>query len=272
VNIAFCSAKDGAATTAMLAVAAAWPPGRRVVAVEVDPAGGDIAVRFGLATEPGLVSLAAARRPSSPDALTDHVQLLPGGLPVVLAPASADQVQAALRALGERLADVTAGDEGLDVLLDCGRLGLSSPAGDLARRSGVTVFVARPTAEEVAHLRGQLSGWNGGEVGLVLVGDEPYGPVEVSEFLGVEVYGVLARDPLGAAALAGRPIARRSLARTPLMTSAIVVAQRLATFAALAPPEPGRSSRERTRTPAHVPDAREGQPARSAVMTRGTGA
>ena len=64
------------------------------------PAGGDVAARFGLAPEPGLVSLASAtRRSASPDALWAHTQELPGRLAVVVGPASAKQARAALAML-----------------------------------------------------------------------------------------------------------------------------------------------------------------------------
>jgi hypothetical protein len=238
VNFAFGSAKDGAVTTTLLAVAAAWPAEREVVVLELDPAGGDIAVRYGLATEPGLVSLAAAaRREPSPETLREHVQRLPGGLPVIVAPTSAEQAQAALRVLAERFEHVLRTDSGIDVLADCGRLGPVSPAEPVARGAAVTLLVARPTASEVAHLRGRVDALRSAhcQVGLLLIGGRPYGPDEVSAVLGVPVLGVLADDPNGARLLGGRASGPRALRRSPLMTSAADVAARVAAF-------PGRPS------------------------------
>jgi len=61
--IAFASAKGSpGVTTAVAALAATWPADRPLVVAELDPAGGDLVVRLDLATEPGLVSLAAAGR------------------------------------------------------------------------------------------------------------------------------------------------------------------------------------------------------------------
>lgn len=89
-------------TTFSLALAARWPVPARTLVVEADPSGGDIALRFSLASTPGLVSLAAAARHSSDSALVwQHAQSLPGGLPVVSAPPDADGARAALSALAE---------------------------------------------------------------------------------------------------------------------------------------------------------------------------
>ena len=231
MSVAFGSAKDGGVTTAVLAVAAAWPVEREVVVLELDPAGGDLAVRFGLPTEPGLVSLAAAaRRDLSPETLREHVQRLPGGLPVIVAPTSAEQAQAALRVLAERLELVLRIDSGIDVLADCGRLGPPSPADAVARRAALTVLVARPTASEVAHLRARVDVLRSAQcrVGLLLIGDRPYGPDEVSAVLGVPVIGVLADDAQGARLLGGRASGPRALRRSLLMTSAAGVAARVA--------------------------------------------
>lgn len=238
MSVAFGSAKDGGVTTAVLAVAAAWPAEREVIVLELDPAGGDLAVRFGLPTEPGLVSLAAAaRRELSPETLREHVQRLPGGLPVIVAPTSAEQAQAALRVLAERLEPVLRIDAGIDVLADCGRLGPPSPAEPVARRTAVTLLVARPTAAEVAHLRARVDALRSARchVGLLLIGDRPYGPDEVAAVLGVPVLGVLADDPQGARMLGGRASGPRALRRSSLITSAADVAARVAAF-------PGRPS------------------------------
>ncbi|HEV8165498.1 MAG TPA: hypothetical protein VGR74_13810, partial [Actinomycetota bacterium] len=75
--LAAAKASPGVTTTAV-ALAATWPAERGVLLVEADPGGGDLAAWFGLAVEPGLVSLAAARR-STPPSVQGHTQPLPGG-------------------------------------------------------------------------------------------------------------------------------------------------------------------------------------------------
>ena len=117
--IAFASAKGSpGVTTAVAALAATWPADRELVVAEVDPAGGDLVVRFDLATEPGLVSLAAAgRRELGPDTLVAHTQDLAGAgarrrvrpRRVLVAPVSADQAAAALTALRGALSTTLAG-------------------------------------------------------------------------------------------------------------------------------------------------------------------
>lgn len=246
MRLLLASAKDGAVTTSALALAAAWPADRQVVVVEADAAGGDIAVRFGLPLEPGVVSLAAAaRRALSPHSVIAHSQRLPGGLPVVVAPASAEQCQAALRALGDRLEELAPDDAGFDVIIDGGRLGAMSSS--LARWASVTAVVARPSAEEVARLHAVLPSTRdiGGELGLVLVGDRPYGAAEIASALGVAVYGVLALDDIGASVLAGRCARSRALTRSPLLASARSLAAVLATLSGsnAAPDDPASSRR-----------------------------
>lgn len=247
MNIAFATAKNGGATTAMLAVAAVWPPQRQVVAVELDPSGGDIAIRFGLPGDPGLVSLAAAaRRLLSTGVVIEHAQQLPGGLPVVVAPASMDQARAAIRTVAPSIPALADEDAGVDFLFDCGRLGAGAAADSVAQSATLTVLVARPTAEEVAHLRCQLDRLRavGAHVALVLVGDHPYGAAEVGAFLGADVVGVLAVDTYGAGLLCGRGASPRSLRRTPLIATAGPVAHRLSLLAGRvpAPTDPASST------------------------------
>src|SRR5205807_7327841 len=91
-------------TTAALALGAVWPVPRQAVVVELDPLGGDLAARFGLAFEPGLLTLAAAvRRKDRAAALQEHVQQLLGKLPVIVGPASPEQAEAAIHLVSERV-------------------------------------------------------------------------------------------------------------------------------------------------------------------------
>src|SRR3954469_9876747 len=87
-------------TTFTVALAANWPVALRRLVVECDPAGGDLAQRFGLAASPGLLSLAAAaRRPVDADVAWSHAQPLPGGVQVVTGPPGGHQARAALLTL-----------------------------------------------------------------------------------------------------------------------------------------------------------------------------
>ena len=173
-------------TTTALALAACWPASWRRVLVEADPAGGDLAARYGLPLTPGLVSLAAAaRRSTDPELVWEHAQELPGGLPVVAGPTRADQAHAALAAVCG--ADGRAGVLGAftgrgDVVavVDCGRLdrdpvtsGVIASGGSAAagratpsRRAGASrgprgAVRGRAGAHPAAARRAGLPGWRG---------------------------------------------------------------------------------------------------------------
>lgn len=235
--IAFGKAKSWGTTTAVMALANVWPSERRLLVAECDPAGGDLAPRYGLALEPGLMSLAAAaRRELSASTVAGNTQRLPGGLAVLVAPPAAEQARAALSAIAGRLADAMRSEVDQDVLADCGRLDPGSPAQELARSAALTVVVARATLEETTHVLARVNGLRtlGAEVVVVLVEDEPrlggqraYRPEEVAGAVGAEVVGSLAHDPKGAALLAGRTTSDRALQRCALIRSARLVAAEL---------------------------------------------
>lgn len=235
--IALGKAKSWGTTTAVMALANVWPSERRLLVAECDPAGGDLAPRYGLALEPGLVSLAAAaRRELSASTVAANTQSLPGGLAVLVAPPAAEQARAALSAIAGRLADAMRSEFDQDVLADCGRLDPGSPAQELARSAALTVVVARATLEETTHVLARVNGLRalGAEVVVVLVEDEPrlggqrpYRPEEVAGAVGAEVVGSLAHDPKGAALLAGRATSDRALQRCSLIRSARLVAAEL---------------------------------------------
>jgi MinD-like ATPase involved in chromosome partitioning or flagellar assembly len=226
-------------TTTALALAAAWPQGRRPLLVEADPFGGVLAPRFGLWDTPGLASLTVgSRRGIDPEMVWGHAQRLPGGLPVLVGPPSSDQAHAVLRDLSPALADWSAGGSELDVIADCGRLSPNPPVLAALQRADGVLLVSRPTPDQLraaAHRMGALAD-AGVRLRLLLVGDSPYGPAEVASTLSVEVAGVMAWDPAAAETLSGGPVPR-TLRRSALVRSAASVAQRL--VAELADPDGG---------------------------------
>lgn len=198
-------------TTFSVALAARWPAPARVVLVEADPSGGDVATRFSLPPSPGLLTLAADVRSGNPDPalLWRHAQALPGGLPVIAAPPDADQARAALLALAPnstftvlRLAAHTSGNV---VIVDCGRIDHGSPAMGIAREADVLMLLTHAHADHLAHLARKLPAvgrWAPRPV-LLLVGDG-YSTAEVARELGVPPLGRVPHDSLGAAVLCGR--------------------------------------------------------------------
>jgi hypothetical protein len=222
VALAAAKASPGVTTTAV-ALAAVWPRPRAVLVVEADPAGGDLAARFGLASEPGLVTLAAARRGAATAAtVAAHAQALPGGLRVVAGPPGGEQAAAALGLLGPELPAGLAGLDDVDVLADLGRLDPASPALPVARAADLLVLVTRPVLAELQHLAHRAAVLRQGcrALALVVVGAGPYPPGEVAGALGVQVVGVLPADPRGAGLLGGVPAGGAGLRRAPVVRAA----------------------------------------------------
>ena len=122
--ICFASQKGSPGTTlTALTVAAAWPgtDEHRRVFVEADRAGGALALRYGIGTEPGLLTLAAAVRSDPAVDLRAHAQPIPGGLPAVIGPDSPAQVEATLAAAGDSLGKWLGEQDGTSIA-DIGRL------------------------------------------------------------------------------------------------------------------------------------------------------
>jgi hypothetical protein len=249
--VAFASAKASpGVTTTITALAATWPRVRDLLVAELDPAGGDLGVRFDLATEPGLVTLAAAgRRQLDRPTLAGHTQPLPfAGLGtdgdaegaerrVLVGPVAADQAGAALAALRGGLPGVLS-SLGADVLVDCGRLDPGSAVHDVVTEADLLVVIARPIVTEVHHLAARLAGLRPKALSLLLIGDRPYSVAEVADAVGANPLGVLPVDDRAAAALTvGRSDGTRVLRRSRLLRDARAVAEGLAGWL---PPVPVR--------------------------------
>ena len=249
--ICLCSAHGSpGVTTTALALAAVWPEDRRCLLVEADPFGGVIGARYGLGDTPGLSSLAAvARRGLDEEAVWRHAQQLPGGVAVLVGPASADEAQVVLRDVGGVLAGWCAAQTDVDVIVDCGRTGPSAPTLELLTKADVVMVLARPSIDQLrsaAHRLAALEA-SGAKASMLLVGDSPYRPDEVAATLRTEIAGVVAWDPRTAAVLTGTRGAVRDLRRSPLVRSATSLAERLAG------PSPGSVvSDDRKRPPARA--------------------
>ena len=230
--VGLCSAHGSpGVTTTVLALAATWPEDRRCLLVEADPFGGVIGARYGLGDTPGLSSLAAvARKGLDEEAVWSHVQHLPGGVPVLVGPASADEAHAVLRDVAGALAGWCVTQTDVDVIVDCGRIAPASPTVELLAKADAVLVLTRPFADQLrpaAHRLVALEA-SGAAASLLLVGDSPYGPDEVAATLKADVGGVIAWDPRTAAVLTGTRGAVRDLRRSPLVRSAATLAERLA--------------------------------------------
>ena len=237
--VAFGSVRSCAVTSLVLGLAATWPsraepPGRPVVVVEADPAGGTLAALAGWPAEPGLVSLAAAaRRGADPSLVFEHCQHLPGGAAVLAGPARGDQARSALAMLAPVLGRLDELDA--DVLVDCGRLeetsavlGIFERAAQSNRESSA-VLVSRGRLADLQAVASWLDANPAGpRAGLVIVGDGPYRDAEVTEALGLSVLGRMPWDPGTPDALVALGASDRRLRMAPLVRAARTLAERLA--------------------------------------------
>lgn len=237
---AFASAKGSpGVTTTVVAVAATWPAGRRVLIAELDVAGGDLAARLDLEPDPGLVTLAAASSHEGPAAVLAHAQQSGEDVHVLVAPVRGQQVRSCVRALG-KVAEWLAVAEG-DVLVDCGRATPGMPVFQLADTAACVVLVCGSRPEDVGHALGTVADLRdaGANLGLVVVGGRDRSPArgdEVAEVVGLPLLGELPYDRRAAALVNAGWRRTRALQRSRLLRSAAAVAVRLSALADVEPP------------------------------------
>ena len=218
-------------TTTALTLAAVWPEGRGApLVVECDPGGGDVAARFGLGVIPGVVSLAAELERSGPADPADcgnqvggHTQELPGGLRILVAPTSPEEMRLPLERLAEdlpRLAQAKA-----DFMVDCGRLEASAMRQHTAvlrliQRCGLVVVVVRPELAALQHLNVWLPTLRSLDVAILalLSGRGPYSPEEIAQTMDLRVIGALPHDRAAADVVGGASGSRPD--RSPLFRAA----------------------------------------------------
>ncbi|ACU72898.1 conserved hypothetical protein [Catenulispora acidiphila DSM 44928] len=212
-------------TTVAAAIAAMWPGSGagEPILLEADARGGDLAARFKLGQEPGLASLSvAARRSSDASLLAEHVQELPGGLKVVLAPPPAENATAAMKMLAKDAREwlyAVAGQDDLAVVADLGDLAPEGHGWAVAGSADVLLLVVRPVLEELTRV---ISGAEqllarcqatDTRLALVTVGPGPFTVEEIEESTQLSVLAELPDDAAAAAMLAGRPDPRGALSR-----------------------------------------------------------
>lgn len=232
--VAVCAAGGTAAstTTAMLA-AATLPRNVPGFVAECDPSGGDVAAWAQLPTAPGWSS-AVSGTARGWSAIVEHTQQLPSGMRVMLAPARPSQARAAVSEAASAFSPLLADLPDAVMIADCGRVELDVPA--WARASSLTLLLLRQssvsaqatvarvdrTIEALEVLRGSCR-----QVGVVLIGGSPYPASEVSTALGVELFGVLPEDAVGAGLVCGGWTIGKRAARSPLARAAAALGSRL---------------------------------------------
>jgi hypothetical protein len=209
-------------TTAALALAARWPAGRKVLLVEADPFGGDLAPRYGATVTGGLASLlAAARRELTPEAVWDHVHELPGGLAVLFGLSGVRQA-AANENVWPAIATALAGLDG-DVVVDAGRLlpQFAGGVGAILAEADALIVLCGSTLEAIVHLHNALPAIaaerRGRQLLIVPTGTFGYCADDIATTLEVDVGPTIPDDRAAAAALSNQRRMRR-LEKTPLLT------------------------------------------------------
>ena len=235
--IGLASAKGSPGVTTLARVlAAVWPTD--TVLADCDPAGGDLALVARtpsgdvLDPERGLLSLAAdARRGLDAADVSEHVQTVAGGLPVLVGVSVPEQM-AGLGPVWPSLAGLLRRLPGANVVADLGRLVPGSPVMPLVQACDAMALVVRPSLEGFGHLRERLR-WlvaqerlpgGGPALGVVVVaqpGDRrsaaDLGRLLAHSGLDVPVLGTIAHDARAAEIVQGRvdrPVSRSLLVRS----------------------------------------------------------
>jgi hypothetical protein len=252
--VALVSAK-GAPGVTTLALTLGALAGPDAVVADLDPAGGDLALRYrtpeGDPLDPdcGLLSLAATLRGTTglpvveagtggPDApvpspLAPYTQELAGGLAVLTGVRRPEQMSG-LAPLWPQIIRALRSAPGL-VVADCGRVWPGSPVLPVLQAADAVLVPARAELEDLAHLRERLpmltaalppAPATGGRLGVVLLAGERERAAAVTRTrqllraagLRVPVVGSVADDPRGADVLRGMRHGRPG--RTLLVRSA----------------------------------------------------
>lgn len=206
VCLTSASGSPGVTTTAV-GMAFCWP--RPVLLVEADPTGGTgVLPGFLRGTTPydaGLIELALSPLGTA-DALREVVRPLSPNVSLVAGIRSHAQATA-LRDVWDPLVAALRDleDNGQDVIVDAGRLGLVASPAPLLDAADVTLLIARATLPSISAARSwaetvrqPATGWR--HPGLLLVGEgQPYRATEVTKVLGMPVVADLPDDPTAAA-------------------------------------------------------------------------
>jgi hypothetical protein len=206
VCLTSASGSPGVTTTAV-GMAFSWP--RPVLLVEADPTGGSgVLAGFLRGTTPydaGLIELALSPLGTA-DALRDVVRPLSPNVSLVTGIRSHAQATA-LRDLWEPLAAALRDldDNGQDVIVDAGRLGLMGSPTPLLDAADAALLVTRATLPTISAARSwaetvrqPATGWR--HPGLLLIAEgQPYRASEVAKVLGMPVVADLPDDPAVAA-------------------------------------------------------------------------
>jgi hypothetical protein len=210
--------------------------GRRVLLVDADLAGSGVAAGYLRCAVPvvgGLLALAGSRDADLSRRVVEQATPLDDSAQRLLLLGISDPGQAGgLGSLWPRLARACSaiGGDGIDVLIDLGRLTGRHEASSLLDVADATVVVIRPTLSSVVPTRLLLRDLraHGGVVSVVVVGDrDPYSAAEIGAALEVDSVAIAQDADAASVFSAGEPMGWR-FPRSALVRSARSVVTQLA--------------------------------------------
>lgn len=243
--IALCSARGApGVSTLALALLTVWPrvhPGRRVLLLDADPAGGSVIagyLRGQAASGPGIATVAADRGGDPLRAIrnallaidAEATQLVLVGMPDGN---RSGAIVDAWNTVATTLATMTAPGAGVDVLADLGRLGHQHAASGLLQAADRLVLVVGSGLPDVVAARAaaatlRSAATSTGEPGCVVVNpDRPYPADEVALSLGLDLFGTVPHDERAARMYSHGEPGRGAARRSALLRAVAVLARSL---------------------------------------------
>jgi len=210
-----------------VALAQAWQiAGYPTTLIEADPAGGVLALRFGLTERPSLATMSSdTRRSRTLDDVLRNAQDI-NDVNVIAGPAdplvAARSVQSSTATIIE-----LAKTPGTRWVCDLGRIDERSAAIELAKAADQTILVSRTAPAEVQALlyAARVLRSHSANIGLVTVGDHPHTPAEVQSVAEIQLLAALPDSPTVAPAFNGGQFRRSQLRRSVLWRSVIGLAK-----------------------------------------------
>ncbi|WP_143030246.1 hypothetical protein [Pseudonocardia oroxyli] len=218
-------------TTTVLGLAASWP--RPVIALDLDPQGGDMLVGLGggrVSATGGVVDvLAEARLGDLAGALGRHVIRPVKHGPLMLAGFGSSQAATAVD--WRRTADQLGSFCGADLLVDCGRLAHGHPSTAILDCSAAAFVLTRSNLAAVRHVArsAPLLETSAAPLRLVVVGPgQPYDADEIARACTLPIAAALPDDPAGARHWSGGVEPGARFHRGRLQRAFLLAASRLA--------------------------------------------
>jgi MinD-like ATPase involved in chromosome partitioning or flagellar assembly len=229
--MAIIAVAGDACTTTAVALASAWPVSEDAILVEADPAGGDLAAWFDMATSPSLSTVVTRVLDGAWPEIERLTRLADTGLRIIPAPPRAGEAAQAVGESARSLVTTLATLRSPVIIADTGRLQPSPAAHPFVGSSAVTIVVhrqapqsSRAAAVRLQRLADQLDALGSvpASVVVAVIGATPFDLGEIESFLAESVGSSpvvgLPVDDLAAAVFGGRAgVSSRRLARLPLM-------------------------------------------------------